>query len=43
MAQRSDALQTRDRYERRVQSDPGSALHRFALQRIRETRHGNFG
>jgi hypothetical protein len=37
MAQRSDALLTRDRNKRRVQSDPGSAVHRFALHRIRET------
>jgi hypothetical protein len=36
-AQRSGALQTRDRYERRVCDDPGSAVHRCALHRIRET------
>src|SRR5208282_3333602 len=49
MAQRSDALQTRDRYKLRVWDDPGSAVHRhsaskthvnalMALHRIRETR-----
>src|SRR4029077_191279 len=37
VAKRSDALLTRDRNRRRVQSDPGSAVHRFALHRIRET------
>jgi hypothetical protein len=33
----SGALQTRDRYELRVWDDPGTAVHRFALHRIRET------
>jgi MFS family permease len=37
VAQRNGALQTRDRNGRRVQSDPGSAVHRFALHRVRET------
>src|SRR5579871_271325 len=40
LAQRSGALQTRDRHELGVWNDPGSALHRFAryaLHRIRET------
>jgi succinyl-CoA synthetase beta subunit len=37
-AARSDALQTRDRYGRRVYEGPGSAVHRFALHRVRETR-----
>src|SRR5580698_10491458 len=32
-AKRNDALQTRDRYGRRVRDDPGSAVHRFALHR----------
>jgi hypothetical protein len=36
-AKRSDALQTRDRCIRRVCDDPGSAVHRFALHRVRET------
>jgi hypothetical protein len=36
-AARSDALQTRDRYKLRASDDPGSAVHRFALHRIRET------
>jgi hypothetical protein len=47
-AERSDALQTRDRYELRICGDPGSAAHRhgasktrvnalMALHRIRET------
>jgi hypothetical protein len=36
-AKRSDAPQTRDRNGHRAQSDPGSAVHRFALHRIRET------
>jgi hypothetical protein len=36
-AKRSDALQTRDRYELRVCDDPGSAVHHFVLHRIRET------
>jgi hypothetical protein len=36
-AARSGALQTRDLYELRVWDDPGSAVHRFALHRIRET------
>jgi len=36
-AKRNDALQTRDRYKFRVQSDPGSAVHHFVLHRIRET------
>jgi len=35
-AARSGALQTRDRYKRPVWNDPGSAVHRFALHRIRE-------
>ena len=34
---RSDALQTRDLHERRALDDPGSAVHRFALHRIRDT------
>jgi len=38
VAQRSGALQTRDRNEHRVRSDRGSAVHRFALHRVRETR-----
>jgi hypothetical protein len=37
MAKRSDALQTRDRYELSVFYDPGSAVHHFVLHRIRET------
>jgi hypothetical protein len=37
-AKRSDALQIRDRSELRVNNDPGSAVHRFALHRIREKR-----
>ena len=36
-AKRNDALQTRDRCKLGVQSDPGSAVHRFALHRVRET------
>jgi hypothetical protein len=41
-AERSGALQTRDRYKHgamkcRVYYDPGSAVHRCALHRIRET------
>ncbi len=36
-AQRSDALQTRDRYKRPVCEGPGSAVQRFALHRVRET------
>jgi hypothetical protein len=32
-AARSDALQTRDRYELRVCGDPGSAVHRYASLR----------
>jgi len=36
-AQRSDALQTRDRYKHRVWDDPGTAAHHFVLRRIRET------
>ena len=36
-AKRSDAAQTRDRTRRRARSDPGSAVHRFTLHRIRET------
>jgi len=36
-AARSGALQTRDRRKRGVCNDPGSAVHRFALHRIRET------
>src|ERR1700724_4653433 len=35
---RSDALQTRDRNRLRTRSDPGSAMHRSTLHRIRETR-----
>src|SRR5579863_3607276 len=35
-AAQSDALQTRDRNRRRVYNDPGSAVHRFALHRVRE-------
>jgi hypothetical protein len=30
-------LQTRDRYKLRAWNDPGSAMHRFTLHRIRET------
>src|SRR6202171_1496746 len=37
VAKRSDALQTRDRYELGVCDDPGSAMHHFVLHRIRET------
>jgi len=37
-AKRNDALQTRDRNELGVCDDPGSAVHRCALHRIRETR-----
>ncbi len=36
-AARSGALQTRDLYKRRFFDDPGSAVHRFTLHRIRET------
>src|ERR1700728_232972 len=36
-AARSGALQTRDRYTRRACGGPGSAVHRFALHRVRET------
>src|SRR4029077_5922341 len=36
-AERNDALQTRDRHRRGVRSDPGSAMHRCTLHRIRET------
>jgi hypothetical protein len=36
-AARSGALQTRDRNELGVCYDPGSAVHRCALHRIRET------
>jgi hypothetical protein len=36
-AKRNDALLTRDRYKLGVCDDPGSAAHRFALHRIRET------
>jgi hypothetical protein len=36
-AERNGALLTRDRFERRVCNDPGSAAHRFTLRRIRET------
>jgi hypothetical protein len=36
-AKRNDALLTRDRNKRRAQSDPGSAVHRCALHRVRET------
>ncbi len=36
-AKRNGALQTRDRYERGVWEGPGSAVHRCALHRIRET------
>jgi hypothetical protein len=35
-AKRSDALQTRDRNRLGAFDDPGSAVHRFALHRIRE-------
>src|ERR1700692_2858495 len=38
-AARSGALQTRDRNELGVCDDPGSAMHRCALHRIRETNH----
>jgi hypothetical protein len=49
MAQRSGALQNRDRHKRGARNDPGSAVHRhsasqtrvnalMALHRIRETR-----
>jgi hypothetical protein len=37
MAKRSDALQTWDRNKFRVWDDAGSAVHRYALHRIRET------
>jgi len=37
-AARSGALQTRDRNRCRVWYDPGTAVHRFTLHRIRETR-----
>src|SRR5262249_3180281 len=37
-AARSGALQTRDRYEFRVSNGPASAVHRFALHRVRDTR-----
>ncbi|MFZ3339165.1 MAG: hypothetical protein WA199_24930, partial [Xanthobacteraceae bacterium] len=36
-AKRSGALQNRDRFKLRVRNDPGPAVHRFALRRIRET------
>jgi hypothetical protein len=36
-AARSGALQTRDRHKLGVWNDPGSAVHRFALHRVRET------
>ena len=36
-AKRNDALQTRDRYTHRLRDGPGSAVHRFALHRIRDT------
>jgi tripartite-type tricarboxylate transporter receptor subunit TctC len=36
-AARSGALQTRDRYKLGVWEGPGTAVHRFALHRIRET------
>jgi hypothetical protein len=41
VAQRSDALQNRDRYELGVWNDPGSAAHRFTLRCIRETIYFN--
>jgi len=31
------ALQSRDRYTFRVWNGPGSAVHRFALHRVRDT------
>src|SRR5262249_26026182 len=37
-AARSGALQTRDRYRLRMLNGPGSAVHRFALHRIRDTK-----
>ena len=37
-AKRNGALQTRDRYKLGVCDGPGSAVHRFALHRIRETK-----
>jgi len=37
-AKRNDALQTRDLCKCRVCDDPGPAVHRFTLHRIRETR-----
>jgi hypothetical protein len=36
-AQRSGALQKRDRYDRRVRDDPGSAMQHFVLHRARKT------
>src|SRR3990170_4268738 len=37
-AARSDALQNRDRYKVGTCKGPGSAVHRFTLHRIRDTR-----
>jgi hypothetical protein len=36
-AKRNDALQTRELRKRQFCDDPGSAVHRFTLHRIRET------
>jgi hypothetical protein len=36
-AQRNGALPNRDRRKRRVCNDPGAAVHRCALHRVRET------
>ena len=36
-AARSDAVQTRDRSKHRRRYGPGSAVHRFALHRVRDT------
>ncbi len=43
VAQRSDAPQNRDRTGLRICDDPGSAVHRYALHRVREkpTRYGS--
>src|SRR5580658_2658831 len=39
---RSGALQNRDRGKLRIRGDPGSAVHRFALHRVRETKAASF-
>jgi hypothetical protein len=39
-AQRSGALQNRDRCGRYAWDDPGSGVHHFVLHRIRETPSG---